>query len=457
MKLVTDAITKFDYFGYVPQFRIKGNAVYKSFLGGIIFICFVGFAIQYLISQFYSYLSSLDTVKTSRPSIKSSENQYTITARDIYMGIGLVDTKQFDFDQTSFPYLSFSLDLVTIDNNFNKIVDNILLEPCDITYLLNKKEYDKWTRNDLRDISRKVSNYLCPIKNFSFNITPDEFGPGFIYLDFSLSFKNTSNLSFANSDLFEKRPQLNMIYKQINQDIDSKKYPFVSVIKNILNNIDFDYIKKTEIKMTPQEVMDDDQTLSVGTFNYFTSSDMSTQKNGTIFRLLRSSDYFEKVINRTIPLKINNDKPLLTLGKFIIRLGSSCEVTLRSFQKFNAFLANCGAILSNLLLVFVILLSQINHIKGTHVLLDSMFSNGIIQNIKKFNEDVKIQFSKVSLKSPSEYNKLNVKQSGTSNLDNIDQKVIQEMNQLPNDSDIEKNKRESIEITNRSKCKYKLK
>ena len=79
-------IKKFDYFGYTPQFRINGDTVYKSFLGGLIFVFCIILALYYLFSQFSIYLSTRDVVKTSTTRFKSSDPYYTLTSNDIYFG-----------------------------------------------------------------------------------------------------------------------------------------------------------------------------------------------------------------------------------------------------------------------------------------------------------------------------------------------------------------------------------
>jgi len=65
-------------------------------------------------------------------------------------------------------------------------------------------------------------------------------------------------------------------------------------------------------------------------------------------------------------------------------LQDEITLTLRSFQKFSDFLAATGAIISNLLLIFVICMTYVNKIKGKNILMTSMYSYDILNNLQEF-------------------------------------------------------------------------
>ena len=236
--------------------------------------------------------------------------------------------------------------------------------------------------------------YLCPVSNSTFNLTPDEFGPNSIYLEFSISVKRTANLTFAIIDINNKRPRLNLIYRQIGINIDSKTQPFDAYIENMFSNIDYDFVKRTEMGIYPQEIMEDSNFISAGSYQHFIDSSISSQKNGTVFTLFRKSDFFGYIIDRSISLTGNDNAPFYTLAKLDFRIGSSTNVILRNYDNLSNFLAQTGSILSNLLLVFMIVMSKVNQINGKNLLLESMFSYDAIKNILKFNKDIKQHFIK---------------------------------------------------------------
>ena len=429
-----NSIKIFDYFGYTPQFRINGDTVYKSFLGGIIFMCFIIFALYYLISQFSIYLLTHKDVKTSTTRIKISNPYYTLTTKDIYFGIGLVDKNQIELNLTSYPYFDLQLKLV-VANITNSISTYIDLEKCN--YSLFSIGDDLNTDITLKTkIIKKISYYYCPMSNFTFNITPDSFENGHIYLDFKLSFTNYSIYDKAYIDLLNKKIFTNFVFKQIGLNIESKTQPYQSFPENTLNIVDPEFVKRTEMRISPLEIMDDDDAFSLGSFKYYKNNIVSSQINGTTFQFSRDSDYFEHIGNRT-------NLTSLDLNRLILRLNTSCRVSLRIFQKFSDFLASVGAIISNFLLIIVILMTKINQINGKHLLLKSMFSYNVIKNIKKFKKEAKAQFNKKSnVDEEIKENKMRGKQNDDINLeiseDNITQKrkILNKNNNLYKLSDI---------------------
>ena len=275
-----------------------------------------------------------------------------------------------------------------VKNISNTIITKIDLQICNYSLFSNGDDVINDTILRTK-IIEKISYYYCPVSNFTFNITPDTFENGHIYLDFSLRLKNYTFYDTAYKDLLTRAPYVNLIYKQIGLNIESKSQPYKSFIENTMNTIDPEYVKRTEMRIEPLEIMDDDDAFSLGSFKYYKNNLVSSQNNGTAFRYSRYSDFFEAEGNRT---NISS----LAFNRFYMRLGTSCNVSLRLFQKFSDFLASVGAIISNLLLLIVILMSQINKINGRHLLLESMFSYNIIRDIKKFKKEAKIHFNKNS-------------------------------------------------------------
>ena len=197
----------------------------------------------------------------------------------------------------------------------------------------------------------------------------------------------------------------------------NKTHPFISYIENIFTNIDFDYVKKTEMGLYPVEIMDDTNSFVSNSFQSFKdSSNASSLTNGTVFKFFRRSDFSERVWDRTIsPLK---SQKILSLGKMLFRINPSTDVYLREYEKFTTFFAGVSAILSNSLLVFVIVIGEVNRINGKNSLLKYIFSNDAIKNILKFNKDFNIMIKKKACKG-------NIRNSDKNEIgDKIESKLI---------------------------------
>ena len=90
--------------------------------------------------------------------------------------------------------------------------------------------------------------------------------------------------------------------------------------------------------------MDSDNFFTIDPFHYYKNILISSQKNGTVFSISNENTFFERVWNRKAPVQANNMNPLLSLGKFNIRMFPTTEVTLRTYDNLSNFLATTGAI-----------------------------------------------------------------------------------------------------------------
>ena len=279
-------LRKFDYFGYIPQFRINGDLVYNSAFGGIITILFIVFSIIYFVFQSIIFLNNWNKVTACMISSKPAETRYNLTTKDLYFGIGLINAYQKELNLEDFPYLDFNLNLVIIDEKSIRTKNKIVLERCNFSLLINQQDIENLNPREINLTKSRLPYYVCPVANSTFNFTPDVFREGHIYLDFTLTLLNNSFYSNASNDLNYKRPRLNLIYKQIGLNIENKSHPFVSYVENIFTNIDFDYVKKTEIGLYPVEILDNKNRFFSNSFESFKdSSNVSSLKNGTVFKI----------------------------------------------------------------------------------------------------------------------------------------------------------------------------
>ena len=192
-------------------------------------------------------MSKIHSIKNSRVSIKLSDPNYLVLKSEIYIGLGLIDSNLVEFNtKETFPYLEFGLTFNTINEFSNKKSTAIPLEVCKFSLLMELGNLNKLDNLSFSIIEKKVPYYVCPVWNSTFNLTPYLFGNEHTYLEFTLSLKKTANLSFASLDLSDRRPRLNIIYKQIGLNLESKYFPVESFIKNTISSIDFDYVKHTK-------------------------------------------------------------------------------------------------------------------------------------------------------------------------------------------------------------------
>ena len=378
-------IKSLDNFGYTPQFRISGEDQYKTVTGGIIFICFAIFACWYILSEFIDFILRSHDVQTSRNIITRSE-VYNITIKDLYFGIGLVDYSNNEFNLTQyFSYLKFSISKLYIDKTGFISYEQIQLAQCEIDYFISKSEYSEI---DIYNINNKLPFYLCPPQDFNFKLSSTIFGDGEQSIQLQIDIANSSVLDYAKQNLFEVRPRLNFIYKNLLIDSENFDLPYGSYITSFYNEIDYEFSKKTDISMNPYEMLNNSY--------YFTGvkfqadiSDYSSQPNNTVFEISRNTDTISYIADRTIH-SLNQ----FNIYKFRIFLNPMMNKLLRSYPKFTAFLAGVTAILSNIFLILTIIMIPYNSIQGTNNMIKSMYTFESVKNMKDFNVDLKEVISK---------------------------------------------------------------
>ena len=376
-------IKSLDYFGYTPQFLISGETQYKSIPGGIIFIFFIIFSVYYLGTESINYISKIDDVKTSR-SVSKISDKYNLTNKDIYFGIGLINTNQTELNLTlNFSYIDINVIIVKIDKYGNRTNQRIELEPCQLNSFISMVDLQMMPQEKIQDIQDRLLYYLCLPSNFNSSIASPSFGQGEQFILVNATFRNTSILKYAEKHLFDTKPKFKFIYRSLLFDSENKSFPYSSFIDSFYNDIDYVFVKRTEIFVNPFELADDINFLTGVKFTE-TNNSFSDQPNNTIFQISRNYDLVSYIYDRTI-----TSSNQFVIYKLKLNLNPMLVKTLRSYQKFSSFLAGVTAILSNALLIFAIIMIQYNSIQGNNNIIQSMYNFESVKNMEYFSKDLK--------------------------------------------------------------------
>ena len=373
-------IKEMDYFGYTPQFLILGENQFKTRLGGLIFLLFVLFAIYYAGIGFINFLNNQNVVDSSRDLRKPSGN-FTIDTSNFYFGVGLVNNDYLEYNLTDFPY-KFSFTIMSLNRNGKISKSTIHASKCNLSLFINTENRDVYSEEDLKFLKNKVEKYyLCPDKNFKLLFNPKLFASNINYFQFYVDINSKSNLELAKNKIRQLKPKISVIYKNIFIDTENKYHPFYKYIDSYWSGLDYETSKKTEFSLDPFEILDDDKMFQNTKF-YPVKTNISNQQNGTIFPISIKSNRFDNYFNRT-------EKTILALFRGSIYLNPELKQTLRSYRKFAAFLAEVTSILSNILMIFAIIMMKYNSVQGKNNMILSLFSNKSIKNLKLFKDDLK--------------------------------------------------------------------
>ena len=174
-----------------------------------------------------------------------------------------------------------------------------------------------------------------------------------------------------------------MVFNNIAVKSDNKTAPYRGYIDSIINEINFDFTKTSELKLYPLEMMDDRNLFGNGDF-VGVNTTYSNQPNETVFKIDKGYDIFNLNFNRSV----TTDDDYLSLFKIKFNLSSSMTVIFRSYPKFTEVLAGVSSMLSTGLIVLSIFMNNYNSIQGKNNMVKSLYTNEGLQNIKNFSVDL---------------------------------------------------------------------
>ena len=391
-----ELIKELDYFGYTPQFLISGENKFKTKLGGFIFLLFAMFGVFYAGKEFINFLSMQTIVDSSRDLLKASGN-FTLNTDNLYFGIGLIDNDYKELNITDHSYLTFALEIVTISQNGDQTKIQLSLSSCKLSLFIDEENSKVYSKEEITNLKDKLNFYLCVDSNFSMNIKPKVFSKSQIFLQFRTDLKNLSNLEDFKFQINDKKPKINYIYRNIYIDTENKTYPFNQYIDSYWSGIDFENSKKTEFSIDPYEMLDDNNPIGNSVYSVTRSKISSNQVNGTVFPISIRTNRFDNYLNRTEKPLWANGRPVLAISRAMIYLNPILVQTQRNYKKFASFLAEITSILSNLLMIFAIILMKYNSVQGMNNMILSLYTHESIQNLKFFKDDLKpiFQFRKI--------------------------------------------------------------
>ena len=445
-------IEEMDYFGYTPQFLTSGGEnKYRSKLGGITFILFLGFAIYYLISKFINYIGSINIIETSRDLLKPA-NDTLLNIDDIYFGLGMINFNYTEYNISDFPYLKLTMMIVSMQTNGSIRMTNIPLDSCNYSLFVNSGDSLVYKNDEEENLRNKTQYYVCPKKDFKMTFTPYLFAGQNTFLQINLDFTNTSILDVAKNNLQQLKPKLNIIYKNIYVNSENKTHPFSKYIDNFWGGIDYEISKKTEFILEPFQMLDDDNIFGATSYNPFKSL-FPDQPNKTIYQVAIKTTRFDTYFDRRLNIQFNDNKPYLNLYKLMICLNQNLKQTMRSYKKFSVFLAEITSILSNLFMILALIMIKYNEIQGKNNMILSMFSYDSIENLKSFKEDFKPIFM---LKQNQKYTKRKPIIQKNSILNNLSSRFLNDYESKVGTSIIEENSKEPILKNNTHHITFKI-
>ena len=394
-------VRKIDFFGTFISFRVEHDIKYKSLIGGTCTIIYLIIALIYILYMAIPFLKRKDITFTYSNKIVSKNPFVNLSAINFNFAFGplfLSDAASAIENTTKyFNYKINIIEWVGIDDFFSK---EIFFNFC------NKSDFpsslmEQFAINELNEL-------YCPIINNNLNYSLDGLYTDdyykFITIDIFLNEYSKNNFDQVKNFLKENPLLMSFFFIDTAIDYENKKIPLPLYINYVTKDIDFDYIKKSEIFISSLDFVNDD--------NYFINKQSLYKK--VMFD--RCEDSFRVIKDR-------NEEENYNLFQIEIKVSPKVTSLKRKYQKLPEFVASLSGLLSFLLIFIIVACTLIEKKAIDQELIHKMLKFKGNKNInityllEKFNEKneiletnpKKILYSKSLEKRNYNENKINKK------------------------------------------------
>ena len=440
-KKAKNIIRELDYFGTIVSFRLGEDLKYKSLIGGTCTIIYIVIALIYILYMLIPFLKRKEINFTFSNKIISQNPFVNLSSTNFNFAFGvLYSSDQASAIENTTKYFDYKINLIEwigVDDLFKK---EILFNYCNESDFPSSL-YDQFEVNELNElycllINDNNLNYLNYL-NYSLDglYTDDYFK--FITIDFFLSEYGKNNFDEVKIYLRENPLLMSLFFVDTAIDYENRHVPLPVYINYITRDIDFDYIKKSEIFISSLEFVNDD--------NFFFNKESLTKK--AMFD--RCEDSFRFIHDR-------NEEENYNLFQIEIKVSPKVTTLKRKYQKLPEFVASLSGLLS-FLLVFIFVCCNLIERKA--------INQELIHRMLKFrgNKNINInylidRFKNLKYTNEFEQNeflkkKIDEKKNDHNSKENMNEKIIKLFSNMNVESipNIKKNIEETKETSKREK------
>ena len=394
-------VRKIDFFGTFISFRVEHDIKYKSLIGGTCTIIYLIIALIYILYMAIPFLKRKDITFTYSNKIVSKNPFVNLSAINFNFAFGpLFLSDAASAIENTTKYFNYKINIVEwvgIDDFFSKEIFFNFCNESDFPSSL----MEQFAINELNEL-------YCPIINNNLNYSLDGLYTDdyykFITIDIFLNDYSKNNFDQVKNFLKENPLLISFFFIDTAIDYENKKIPLPLYINYVTKDIDFDYIKKSEIFISSLDFVNDD--------NYFINKQSLYKK--VMFD--RCEDSFRVIKDR-------NEEENYNLFQIEIKVSPKVTSLKRKYQKLPEFVASLSGLLSFLLIFIIVACTLIEKKAIDQELIHKMLKFKGNKNInityllEKFNEKneiletnpKKILYSKSLEKRNYNENKINKK------------------------------------------------
>ena len=365
MKKIKSFLKNIDSFGVPFSFKYKTKEKYRTSIGGLVYIIFCIFLLSFTIYYFvpFSNMKNFSSIYNTI-NIPNGE-QINLKQSKIPLSFGLICNDNTDILSKNIFELNAKFINIKQNSKYSKNIINIRTHNC--TYEDFNNEH-----NDYFD-KFNLSNYKC-LDNKDYIIEGSYLDEQFSYYEFNLN--SNLNLIDINNFLEKNECRLQIIYTDININLNDYKNP----IKSFLSSIYIDLFSSTlilqDIYFMKHYLFNDDYLF--GVFNEENS------KPGIYISFSRYEKYSIYKDNSS------NDN---SYARIYLKSDTRKSYIKRKYQKFIEFFADISSIFICIYLLLKIMVNYINNFFAYFSLSKKIF---IFKDINNKDLDLKKKVLKIN-------------------------------------------------------------
>ena len=392
---IKNMIRTVDFFGTFISFRVDQEIIHKSLIGGSCTIIYIIIAFIYIIYMAIPFLKRKEIDFTFSNKIVSKNPFVNLTSSNFIFAFGpLYSSDAASAIEDTLKFFTYKLNIIEwigVDDFFPKEISFTFCNESNFPSSL-KEQFEV---NELNEL-------YCPIINQNLNFSLDGLYTDdyykFITIEMILNDYGKSNFDKVKEFIKENPILMSFFFIDTAIDYENRYFPLPLYINYITKDIDFDYLKKSEIFLSSLEFTNDD--------NFFFNK-QSLKKN---IMFDRSEDSFRVIKDR-------NEQKIYDIFRFEVKVSTKITTLKRKYQKLPEFVASLSGLLSFFLVVMVVC---------SHLLEKKAINQKLIHKMLKFkgNKNINIQYLINKFKNSNSINNENSKSTLKKHInDNFEKKI----------------------------------
>jgi len=329
---IKNMIRTVDFFGTFISFRVDQEIIHKSLIGGSCTIIYIIIAFIYIIYMAIPFLKRKEIDFTFSNKIVSKNPFVNLTSSNFIFAFGpLYSSDAASAIEDTLKFFTYKLNIIEwigVDDFFPKEISFTFCNESNFPSSL-KEQFEV---NELNEL-------YCPIINQNLNFSLDGLYTDdyykFITIEMILNDYGKNNFDEVKEFIKENPILMSFFFIDTAIDYENRYFPLPLYINYITKDIDFDYLKKSEVFLSSLEFSNDD--------NFFIHK-QSLKKN---IMFDRSEDSFRVIKDR-------NDENIYAIFQYEVKVSPKITTLKRKYQKLPEFVASLSGLLYFFLVVLLV-------------------------------------------------------------------------------------------------------